>query len=285
MIGLRSTIKIFGTICGIVLLYLLVTEPAFYPLKETSPVEHEFIALKEDNRVLYKAGTRSEALLIQSVLDKMIKSVENAHGKPFIKRVIVHLCDTRECFAEHTGINNGMLAAVSPNGLFLKPYLVNNEDYSSWLAHELSHLHLFQHISSFKVSFIPPWYIEGLATYVSRGGGADKVSREKAVKYILQGKHIIATDSHSLFSSPWSLNYVVSDDDWAIPWYQQHMDYKQASLFYEFLHPRGGIELLRSLEAGTKFSNAFHAIYKNSPEEMFNIYRQSILVSESNESL
>ena len=277
--------KIFKTIFTLSLFYLLTSCSDFYPLDGTSPVASEFIALKEDDRILYKEGMRDEALLIQNVLDEMIKSIEEVHAKPFTKRVVVHLCDTRECFAENTGINSGILAAVGSNGLFLKSYLIRNEDYASWLAHELSHLHLLQQISLFKSSFIPPWYKEGLATYASNGGGADKVSRDEAIEYILQGKHIIATHSHFAFRAPWSLNYVVSSDDWDIPWYQQHMDYTQAAVFYEFLHPRGGVELLRSLEAGTSFSKAFQTVYKNSPEEMFDIYRESVLVSESNQNI
>jgi hypothetical protein len=213
----------------------------FHPVEKESPVKGDFIALAEDNRVLYKQGMKEQALLIHSVLDEQVKAVEEIHGKPFINPPIVHLCDTRKCFADYTGIDGGILAAVSTNGLFLKSYVITHEDYTSWLKHELSHLHLRQQISTFRASFIPQWYQEGLATFVSNGGGANKVNREKALDYINQGKYIVAADESSLLSNPWPLNYDVSSKDWPKPWYQQHMNYRQASLFYEFLHPQGGL--------------------------------------------
>ena len=248
----------------------------FNPVEKKSPVKDEFIVLVEDRRVLYKSGLKEQALLIQDVLDKQIELIEKVHGKPFVNPPIVHLCDTRECFAEYTGINSGILAAVSSNGLFLKSYVITNDDYSSWLAHELSHLHLRQQISTFKASFIPQWYQEGLATFASSGGGANKISREKAIDYFEQGKHFIANEKASLFSQAWTSNYTAAANEWPKPWYQQHMNYRQASLFYEYLHPNGGVELLRAIERGEKFYEAFTTIYGKAPQVMLELYRAEI---------
>lgn len=269
---------LYRSIFGILAISLLglVGCSDFYPVEDQSPVQDDFVTLAEDGRVLYEQGTREQALLIQSVLDEQIKSLEKTHGKPFVNQPVVHLCGTRECFAKHTGIDSGILAAVSSNGLFMKSYVITHEDYTSWLAHELSHLHLRQQISTFQASFIPQWYQEGLATYASNGGGASKVSRDQALEYILQGKHIVANDKSSLFSQSWTLNYAVSSDDWPKPWYQQHMDYRQASLFYEFLHPKEGVELLRAIERGEKFHDAFLFLYGKKPEEMFQLFKAGI---------
>ncbi|GAA3940909.1 hypothetical protein [Litoribacillus peritrichatus] len=253
----------------------------FYPIEKQSPVKDEFITLAEDDRVLYQQGTKAQALLIQSVLDEQIRNIEKAHGKPFLYQPIVHLCDTRKCFAEYTGINASILAAVTSNGLFLRSYVITHEDYSRWLAHELSHLHFRQQVSAFKTSFIPQWYQDGLATYASNGGGANKISREKAIEYILQDKHIIAIDSSSLLSDIWPLNYTASKDDWPKAWYQQHMNYRQASLLYEFLHPRGGNTLIRALEKGEDFGQAFLSVYGKTPAEMFSLYKRSLVEDEN----
>ena len=257
----------------------------FYPVEKQSPAKNDFIALVEDDRILYKQGMKEQSLLIQSVLDEQVRAIEKIHGKPFINSPIIHLCDTKECFAKYTGIDSGILAAVSTNGLFLKSYVITHEDYKSWLAHELSHLHLRQQISTFRASFIPQWYQEGLATFVSNGGGANKVSREKAFEYITQGKYIVAIDESSPFSEPWPLSYDVSSKDWPKPWYQQHMNYRQASLFYEYLHPQGGVKLIRALENGESFNQAFISIYGKKPEDMFIMFKKSLAKSQSEESI
>lgn len=260
----------------LILIYLFLGPDNFSPLEGNSPVADQFNKLATDDRILFKQDMDESAMLIQKVLNEKIREIEEVHGKPFSKKVIVHICDTQNCFNSYTGMKGGILAAVTSNGLFLSPYLFANEEYSSWLAHELSHLHLFQQISIFTASFIPQWYHDGLATYASNGGGANRISREEALEYIQSGKHIIAKDKGAFFSTRWPLNYEAPSDAWPKPWYQQHMDYRQASLFYEFLHPKGGTKLLRYLEKGDSFRQAFISTYGKNPEEMFSIYKNSL---------
>jgi len=253
----------------------------FTPLEGRSPVQDEFIALANDDRVLYKPGMEESAILVQKALDDQIRLIESVHGTPFTKKVIVHICDTRECFNSYTGLKGGILAAVTSNGLFLSSYVIANEDYPIWLAHELSHLHLFQKISIFKATFIPQWYHDGLATFASKGGGATRVSKEQALASIQAGNHIVATDKGAFFSTRWPLNYPASKDAWT----QQHMDYRQASLFYEFLHPQGGVKLLRKIEGGEKFSDAFLSVYGKTPEEMFHLFEAGIISGEQQKNI
>ncbi len=270
---------------AILLIFLLLGPDNFSPLEGKSPVVDQFSKLAMDDRVLFKPGMDEAALLVQKVLDDKIEKIEEVHGKPFPKKVIVHICDTQDCFNSYTGMKGGILAAVASNGLFLSPHLISNDDFSIWLAHELSHLHLFQQISIFKASFIPQWYHDGLATYASNGGGATRISREEALEYIQAGKHIVASDKGTFFSTRWPLNYIVPSDTWPKPWYQQHMDYRQASLFYEFLHPTGGVDLLRKLEMGENFSQAFTTTYGKAPEEIFIIYKNRLATNEADKNI
>lgn len=273
---LKSWSKYFN-VCFATLIFSVSTGcDNFSPLEGRSPVKGEFNTLAIDDRILFKPGMKESALLIQKVLDSQIKLIERVHGAPFSKKVIVHICDTRECFNSYTGLEGGILAAVVSNGLFLSSYVITNDDYPIWLAHELSHLHLFQKISIFNASFIPQWYHDGLATFSSSGGGATRVSKEQALDSIQAGNHIVAADKGAIFSSRWPLNYPASEDAWT----QQHMDYRQASLFYEFLHPQGGVKLLRAIEGGEKFSNAFLSVYGKTPEAMFQLFKASISSNE-----
>lgn len=268
--------KRYGLLCVTALAILLTAGcDNFVPLEGHSPVKAEFITLAGDDRVLYKPSMEQSAIRVQKVLDEQIKRIETVHGAPFTKKVIVHICDTRKCFNSYTGLQGGILAAVTSNGLFLSSYVVSNEDYPIWLAHELSHLHLFQKISIFDATFIPQWYHDGLATFASKGGGATRVSKQQAIGAIKAGEHIVATPKGAFFSSRWPLNYPASKDAWT----QQHMDYRQASLFYEFLHPQGGLTLLRKLENGEEFGGAFLFVYGKTPEAMFQLYKASLLAS------
>jgi hypothetical protein len=57
-----------------------------------------------------------------------------------------------------------------------------------YLIHELSHLHIRNQIGNYKVSRLPFWFTEGLATYVSDGGGAHTVPERQAIDCIKSGR-------------------------------------------------------------------------------------------------
>lgn len=235
--------------------------------KGESPVADEFISYIKDTRILLKEGMEKEAAIASEVLDKSIRSIELIHGKPFTGKVRIHICNSRECFAEYTGSEN-ILAGVSVNGLFLNPDVFKQQDFHKWLTHELSHLHLLQQISTIDAFLIPQWYHDGLATFVSSGGGASRASADEAEKLLLSGKHILTNKRGELTKSRWPLNYQGSSD----AWFQQHMDYRQASMFYEYLNPKGGVRLIRELELGANFGEAFSKVYGTTPSEQFEIY-------------
>lgn len=238
-----------------------------YVPKGDSPVIEEFTSYKNDPRILFKEGMQKEAIIASEALDKSIKSIELVHGKTFTGKVRIHICNTPACFTEYTGFK-GILAAVTDKGLFLAPYVFKQHDFPKWLTHELSHLHLFQQISSIDALLIPQWYHDGLATFVSNGGGASKAATEEAVKLMLSGKHILTKERGAFFNTRWPLNYQASSD----AWFQQHMDYRQASMFYEYLHPKGGKRLIRELESGVSFGKAFLKVYGTTPNEQLELY-------------
>jgi hypothetical protein len=238
-----------------------------YVSKGESPVLNEFISYKNDARILFKAGMQKEAVIASEALDKSINAIELVHGKTFTGKVRIHLCNSSECFTEYTGFKD-ILAAVTDKGLFLAPYVFKQADFTKWLTHELSHLHLFQQISTIDALLIPQWYHDGLATFASNGGGASKVSIEEAEKLMLSAKYIVTRERGEFYKTRWPLNYQASTD----AWFQQHMDYRQASMFYEYLHPKGGERLIRELESGVNFGKAFSKVYGTTPEEQLEIY-------------
>ena len=76
-----------------------------------SPVKNEFSTYK-DSRILFKPGMENQAKIISESLDAAIQEVENAHGKPFVKNVIVHICDTPQCFSHYIDSNERIKAAI-----------------------------------------------------------------------------------------------------------------------------------------------------------------------------
>ncbi|WP_444904265.1 hypothetical protein ACJJIU_03960 [Microbulbifer sp. CnH-101-E] len=260
-----ASLLILPVIISLGILFVYSTDS--YVSKGESPVATDFISYKEDTRILYKDGMQEEAAITSQVLDKSINSIELVHGKAFTGLVRIHICNSPKCFTRYTGLK-GVLAAVTDKGLFLAPYVFKQKDFPKWLIHELSHLHLFQQISTVGALRIPQWYHDGLATYASNGGGASKVPETEAADLMLSGKFILTRDHGEFYKTRWPLSYQASTD----AWYQQHMDYRQASMFYEYLHPKGGKALIRELESGSSFGKAFKKVYGTAPEEQFELY-------------
>ncbi len=239
-------------------------------------------SIYSDSRILYKTGMEKQAEEIANILDLSIKQVETNHGKSFTKRVLVHICDTTKCFSKYTHSNERIKAAVSENGLFLSPLAFNKNRQSLFLTHELSHLHLFQQISLYRAIFIPQWFHEGLAVYASNGGGADFVSKKEAVSYLFEGKYIIPVDDVGLFGEGgvwgerWPINYSPSKDGRL----QQHMNYRQSVLFYEFLtRSNKATDLLRLLEKGRDFSSSFKDVYGKGVKDMWDEFLREITLT------
>ena len=62
------------------------------------------------------------------------------------------------------------------------------ESLQGILAHELSRLHLQQHLGRVAWSRVPAWFHKGLAVSASGGGGAEKFLPQQARDAIVQGR-------------------------------------------------------------------------------------------------
>ncbi len=252
---------------------------AFRPLDNDSPVREDFKILQEDSRILYKPSAIQNARTLIQYIDSSISAVEQVHGEKFSKQVIIHVCDTEECFQQYTHNHSTIAAAVSENGLFLSPRAFRENQQQYFLTHELSHLHLFQQISLLRTWYIPQWFHEGLATMAADGGGGHKVSKKDAIEYIQSGKHFIPIHSSGLFgeggafSNRWPLNYTAPNDDKFL----QNMNYRQASLFLEYLSKDNQIQnVLRDIEKGESFERAFFKAFDKKPNEVWDKFIQQL---------
>jgi hypothetical protein len=150
-------------------------------------------------------------------------------------------------------------------------------------VHELSHEHLWGHLSAVDYFQIPVWFVEGLAVMVSGGGGAQRVSPEEAEREIVAGRVIETPDAGFLFGNI-SLKAPpprVEDEDQRV---RMHMAYRQAGLFVNFLRARnreGFKSLLERLKGGERFKPAFEASYGASVAAMRERFLTAVRASAS----
>jgi hypothetical protein len=211
-----------------------------------------------DPRIRREAGAEEWARLLAPELDEAVRAVETGHLAPFPGPVRVFLCATDECFRFYV-TTPGLTAAVVPdNRLILSPKLFGKESARrrGILVHELSHLHLGQHIGHYHFN-TPIWFHEGLASLTADGYGADLATDAEAIAAIRSGQHFdpLARDKRDYRHHAQSFELSI------------HVFYRQAMLFVRFLRDSDEDafrDFLRRLGENEDFDIAFGNAY-NSP--------------------
>ena len=230
-----------------------------------------FRALPVDERVLFEEGGEDFAKTVAMLLPVAVKTVEQEQYGRFPKGIRVYVCATTESFEELTGRKARGLAYRG--SVFLSPRLLDNpEEVPAYLTHELSHLFMLQYRGLYGFMTTPPWFNEGLAVYVSKGGGAGNVTEKEAVGSMLSGKVFQPDTAGSLldflfpkYGSHWGL--------------KPHMFYRQSSLFVTFLKENNDgsfKELLVSLQGGEPFETAFQKAYGSTTREAWQLFIQQL---------
>lgn len=211
-----------------------------------------FVALENDTRVLYEVGAGAFAESVGYHLAAAIHTVEQRQYRKFSKPIVVHVCDTLESFTAYC-TQSRAAGCVLNERLFLAPKA--GKRIYAILTHELSHLHMEQQLGMVDWhSGYPSWFQEGLAVYVSGGGGAEKVTPDEAGKSIAEGLSFTPDTSGSLLSKKTPSSYGLNPQ----------MFYRQASLFVEYMHGLDEMKFrsfLLAVEDGQDFENALSATY------------------------
>lgn len=207
------------------------------------------LPLKTDSRVLYEPGAEHFAEQLSGSLVQAIEQVETGHYRPFIKPVAIHICASEESYTRLTGLRAP--ASITLKGLFFSPRLVKEQrPLPLYLAHELSHLHLEQQIGRYRFAEVPAWLKEGLATLVSRGGGAQKVTDQQALESIAGGSHFVPHEEGGIFFRKYATPLELT----------HHMFYRQRMLFVRYLRSLDEDKyrtFLLSVQDGARFARAF----------------------------
>lgn len=216
----------------------------------------DFYVCTSDARIVCEPGSEALAQATASALTPALDTVTRAQFAPFTRPVTVYTYASRESYVAHTGQSRESAGSVFLKAVHLSPKLLEQEParLPRILAHELSHLHLAQGMSTLAWSRIPGWFSEGLAVYVSNGGGAENVSVESARAAIRQGKHFVPEATQSWLGPKHAASYGL----------EAHMYYRQAALFVEYLHDSDAAafeRLIRSLASGARFDASVRTAY------------------------
>lgn len=236
----------------------------------TKSTDH-LIALKQEPRVRHEPGAEELAQKVVPYLNDSISLVENLQGRPYVNPVSIFVFASEESFSEHSGVSREVRGCAFNGAIYLSSKLNRMpESIPLILAHELSHIHICQHVGLLTCSYrLPTWFLEGLAVSVSGGGGAERVSEKEAVDAILRGNHFIPDDSGSILVYKGAHYYGL----------QQHMFYRQAGMFLSYLRSQSPAEFngfLSALLDGKPFCGAFPQTFGKSANEKWNEFAKTL---------
>lgn len=221
-----------------------------------------FVPLDADSRVFYEPGAEEFAREVAKAMPHAVARVEAGQYLPFKEpgRVQVCVCATKESFHDMTGRD---VRAIAMRKVFLSPRLMERPDrIPAYLAHELSHMHLMQRIAPLNYLRLPFWFTEGLATFVSGGGGAQEVGASEAIEAIKAGKRFEPNGRGGIV-------FRKTPGRWGL---KPQMFYRQAMLFMDFLKDEDEESFrnfILGVQNGDKVDRSFEKSFGMSLAEMW----------------
>lgn len=227
----------------------------------------DFNSLSSDNRILFEDGAEKLAMLSALHLDNAIKNVASMQLGEFKEPVKVYIFATPKSFSKFSGISDKARGASIGNEIFLSSLLTNlpHEVYGM-LGHELSHVQLAQKLGVITFNrTLPRWFREGLAIYVSDGGGAPRNYEQETIAMFIDGKHFVPEAKGAIFNMDLHSTADIGP----------RMFYSQSGMFVEYLaqnFPYNFNVLLRGLQEGKPFNEIFEISFGNNVENTLASY-------------
>lgn len=218
-----------------------------------------FAPCGDDPRVYCETGSEDLARRFAAALPDAAATVEGKLGLPFESEYRLYVCASHESFARRIGqpVDTPVRGIAFSRDVWVSPRafdFAGRDTHRETLVHELTHLHLGQHLGWWnRTRFVPGWFQEGLSDWVAETG-TDTISRREAIEEILAG-HRFTPDSSG------HLPMTKRPADYGVDWRIYHA---QSRLFVEFLHD-GREERFRDLVSsvirGERFDKAFRRSY------------------------
>ena len=202
---------------------------------------------------------------IRDILPTLQDSIERKQNQKFLKMMPVYLCHTNESFCTSAGSKYpGPRAKVTNKGFFISPRLASSKDRYEIIYHELSHVAMLQNAGLYRHFKTPVWFHEGLAAYISNGGGTGDVTDSAAIREILKGNHFFPLVKDNILSQKSFRNKLP-------PW----MNYRQSMLFVRYLKEKDAVKfnhLIENMNKRMAFRKAFENAHGISVQEMWKTF-------------
>ena len=216
-------------------------------LRETSD-----FAPTSDPRVFAEPGNETLTAATAAAVPGAIRRVEDALGGPFTIPVRIYVCATIDSYKRFTNSERSGGNTTIAKKIFISPKPENTpQRIPAVVTHELTHLHVAQRLGLWRTRGLPSWFSEGLAAFVSGGGGAEGVTEADAAREIRAGH---------LLTPGYSRNQTASS--FGLP---AHLFYRQAAMFIGYLKNRDASafrHFMTSVEEGTAFQRSFEDAYR-----------------------
>ena len=224
-----------------------------------------------------EAGAESIANDIAAALPASIKRIEATHGGKIGALPDIVVCASDACYREYAATPESAAETLGDRRIIINGAKIQKgkRDAVQLFTHELSHFYWYSH----DVGFQPRWFEEGVAVWVSDGGGAENVSVQAAEKAIKAGKAVHPT----LDSGFW--NYLTQSP--SLPDNNWHMFYRQSGMFVQYLHdddPIAFARLFEALKTTKNLKQAWSIAHKRSPEDIWLEFLRKIQGKGSEES-
>lgn len=214
-----------------------------------------FTPLMEDPRVFYEPGAEKLAQRIAAALPASLTKISDFQSRPVKPGFRIYISSTHSRFTQYIGhpVNSPVRGTAFLSDVWISPKAFDfhgKDTHGSTLTHELSHLHLVQHLGWFrKTRNLPAWFVEGLADWVADTGN-EIVTRQEAITKLMSPHHLVP-DSRGNLPLPRGAN------DYALSWPMFHA---QSRLFVDYLHildPTAFNAFVAQLVSGAGFDQAF----------------------------
>lgn len=221
-------------------------------IKATLLSKDGFTNCTGDARIRCEPGSEPLAMEIAPHLDAGIALIERAQLGRFSRPIHIYTYATIDSFTAHTGYSQPEATAFD-NGIHISAR-TSPAVAVALLPHELSHLQLIHAMGMWKLAAMPHWFVEGLATHVANGAGAEGTQEVGAVFAMAGGRCIEPKVRHSRWRP---VDRIPAD-------MRSNMFYRQGSMFVAYLNgsnPPAFKRLLEGLGQGQSFDDAVVGAY------------------------
>ena len=231
----------------------------------------DFEVLPSDSRILYENGAEALAEEAALHLPNALKSVESKQYGKFKEPITVYAFASTKSFSKFSGITEKARGASVGSEVYLSGMLLDlPEEVYGMIGHELSHVQLSQTLGTITFNrTLPIWFREGLAIYVSDGGGAPRNFDQETIDMFLQGKHFIPEVEGSLINRSFKTTAPIGP----------RMLYSQSGMFVKYIantYPDNFQTFLFGIQKNKQFEDNFKESFGKSVVDIFQSYMKTL---------